>query len=283
VLRGINPEDCILNWRAIGDRSLEKRVPAASVAPSKPAKYEKASELVTELVRCLWDVPMVGESRKKVSPPILLDALADESDAAHCAVCATRGVISAKNESGVINTHCSSGVRGSAGEGGDDGSISLLALTELQSENWLRNVGREGFGSSLTSRSGVAGAEASLLSPSVRSVSGAALLSRVCVNVKMPSAYAFKTGLCTTRRGEMGEVGTSCGGGSFADGGNVDASGVGSTSSISSSTGERGGVGLACNVLTESLRWTWRSGDLPKPSLEGVLKLNDLAGNDSWS
>lgn len=85
----------------MGDKSFDKRVPAASVAPSNPAKYEKASELVTELV--LWScVPMVGESRKKELPK-LLDPLADDSCAAHCAVCATRGVTSAKKESGVIS------------------------------------------------------------------------------------------------------------------------------------------------------------------------------------
>lgn len=47
----------------------------------------------------------MGESRKKISPPTLLEARAEDNDAAHCAVCATRGVTSAKNESGVINPH----------------------------------------------------------------------------------------------------------------------------------------------------------------------------------
>jgi hypothetical protein len=85
----------------MGDRSFDRRVPAASVAPSNPAKYEKASELEMELVR--WScVPMVGESRKNEFPK-LLDALADDNCAAHCAVCATRGVTSAKKESGVIS------------------------------------------------------------------------------------------------------------------------------------------------------------------------------------
>ena len=96
-------------------------------------------------------------------------------------------MISAKNESGVIR-FWSSGVRGSAGDDGDDGSKTLLALVELQSENWLWKTGRGGFGNSLTSRAGVGGREGSSLKPSVLSVPGAALLSRVCVNVKIPSA-----------------------------------------------------------------------------------------------
>jgi hypothetical protein len=77
-------------------------VPAASVTPSNPVKYENASELVTELARCLWVDPIVGESKKKEPSAKLLDARAEDKVAAHWAVCATRGVTSAKNESGVI-------------------------------------------------------------------------------------------------------------------------------------------------------------------------------------
>ena len=99
---------------------------------------------------------------------------------------------------------------------------------------------------------------------------------------KSPSAYAFSTGLSTFLRGESGEFGTSCDGGCLTEDGNVDARGVGSTSSISSSAGDDD-AGTACSVLTESLRCTCRSGDLSKPSLEGVLKLKDLAGSDSYS
>lgn len=36
-------------------------------------------------------------------------------------------------------------------------------------------------------------------------------------------------------------------------------------------------------MFTEALRCTCLRGDVPKPSLDGVLKLNGLAGNDSWS
>lgn len=104
VLRGMRVDVCNLYCLAMGDRSWDSRVPAASVAPSKPAKYENASELVTESVRCLDRVvPMVGESMKNVSPPRLLEARADDSEAAHCAVWLTRGVTSAKKESGVIS------------------------------------------------------------------------------------------------------------------------------------------------------------------------------------
>jgi hypothetical protein len=130
---------------------------------------------------------MVGESRKK-DPPRLLDARAEFIAAAHCAVCATRGVISAKKESGVIRPLWSSGVRGSRGEGGEEAPKILLARVELQSENWLVKAGRGGRGSSSTSITGVDGRDGSRFNPKVRSVVGAASLSRHCVNVNRPSA-----------------------------------------------------------------------------------------------
>lgn len=85
------------------------------------------------------------------------------------------------------------------------------------------------------SSSGVAGRDGSRLRPSVLKVSGAALLRRVCVKVKMPSAYALSTGFLTVRRGETGEVGVVGDCGNLFDEGKVDASGVGSTPSGSSS------------------------------------------------
>ena len=63
----------------------------------------------------------------------------------------------------------------------------------------------------------------------------------------------------------------------------MDASGVGSTSSGSLSLLEDDddGDGPGCRVLTEALRSTCLSGEDPKPSRDGVLKLKVLSGIDS--
>ena len=179
--------------------------------------------------------------------------------------------------------HWSSGVRGSAGVGGDDLSNTLLARVELQSENWLRKTGRCAFESSFTSStssSGVTHRDGSRRKPRVRNVSGAALFNRVCVKLKMPSAYALSTGFAVFR-GDIGDAGMTGDLGSVTEAGKVDARGVGSTSSGSSSSDVDDDDGSEFNVLTEALRCTCRSGDKPNPSLDGVLKLNVLAGSDS--
>ena len=81
-------------------------------------------------------------------------------------------------------------------------------------------------------------------------------------------------------RGDVGEIGMAEGSGERTDDGKLEASGVGSTSSGSLSTGDVA-VGVESEVLTEPVRWTCLRGDLPKPCLEGVLKLNVLSGNDA--
>lgn len=106
----------------------------------------------------------------------------------------------------------------------------------------------------MTSSSGVAGNDGSLRKPSVLRVSGAALLRRVCVKLKMPSAYALSTGFGATLRGDSGEVGNACGPGERIEDGNWDARGVGSISS-GSLPGEEVDVivGSDARVLTEAL------------------------------
>jgi hypothetical protein len=97
------------------------------------------------------------------------------------------------------------------------------------------------------------------------------------VKLKSPSAYAFKTGLGTVRRGDIGDVGSTGDWSCMTEFGNVDARGVGSTSSSSSDLEDDGSEE---DVSTEALLCTCLRGDVPNPSLDGVLKLNVLAGNE---
>jgi hypothetical protein len=88
--------------------------------------------------------------------------------------------------------------------------------------------------------------------------------------------------LPTTRWDDIGEVGIVGLWGSVNDDWKTDARGVGSTSSASSSA-DGDCLGSDGTVCTESLLWTFLSGEVSNGSREGVLKLKVLVGSNSGS
>jgi len=92
-------DDCILEGvyedleASTNEKSRDKRVVVAAVAPSNPVKYEKDSEVDVD-ADCIW-LRLYGESNGRSTPSAPLEGRADDSEV-HWEDCATRGVTSEK-------------------------------------------------------------------------------------------------------------------------------------------------------------------------------------------